>query len=192
MSSLSLVVLLVLALVLFAAIAWGIGLYNSLIQVKHGVDQAWANIDVLLKQRADELGKLLDVVKVYMGHERDTLERLTRLRSEVARGGEDAARMTAERALGQETARLLVTAEAYPELRSSENFRELQQRISALEEQIAHRREYFNAAVNINNVRLEQVPDSLLAGMAGLHRRELLQVAEEDKRNVDVLARLRA
>lgn len=190
MSATALVVLLILVLLVIGSVAWGVGLYNSLIQVKHNVDQAWANIDVLLKQRSDELGKLLDVVRVYMSHEQDVLERIVSLRGQVGKGGDDAARMAAERDLGQQTARLLVTAEAYPELRSSDNFRELQQRISAVEEQIAHRREYFNAAVNINNVRLEQLPDTLLAGMAGLQRRALLDVAEADRQDIDVKGRL--
>lgn len=190
MSSFSIVVTVVVVLAAIAVLAWAIGLYNSLIQVKHQVDQAWANIDVLLKQRSDELGKLLDTVSVYMTHERDMLERLTRLRTEVAKGGSDTARMEAERELGRGTATLLMSAEAYPDLRSSELFRELQQRISAVEEQIAHRREYFNAAVAINNVRLEQLPDSFLAGPAGLRPRAFLEVAEADKVDVSIKGRL--
>lgn len=188
---LSLTIVFVLLLAAAAAIAYAATLYNSLVQVKNNVDQAWSNIDVLLKQRADELGKLLDAVKSYLGYERDLLTRLTALRTEVGRGGADERRMAAERELGAGVGRLLAVAESYPDLKSSGNFMELQRRITALEEQIAHRREFYNDAVNINNTRMEQVPDRLLAGFAGLKPRLLFQAAPEERADVDVAARLK-
>jgi LemA protein len=160
--------------------------------VKNNVDQAWANIDVLLKQRADELGKLIDSVKAYLGYERDLLTRLTTLRTQVAGGGSPSeARLDAEREIGTAISRLLAVSENYPDLKSSGNFLELQHRISGLEEQIAHRREFYNDSVNINNVRMEQFPDSLLAPMAGLQRRPLFQATAEERADVDVEARLK-
>jgi LemA protein len=183
---------------LFVVILLGVGivayvatLYNSLIQVKNNVDQAWANIDVLLKQRADELGKLLDSVKAYLVYERDLLTRLTTLRAQVGRGGPDAARLDAERDLGANLGRLLAVTENYPDLKSNANFLELQRRMTGVEEQIAHRREFYNDAVNINNVRMEQFPDSLLASAAGLQRRPLFEASAEDRADVDVSARLK-
>lgn len=181
-----LVLLAVVALVVYA-----VTLYNSLVQVKNNVDQAWSNIDVLLKQRADELGKLLDAVKVYLGYERDLLTRLTTLRSQVARGTSDETRLQAERELGAGLGRLLAVAENYPDLKSSTQFLQLQQRITGLEEQIAHRREFYNDAVNINNVRMEQFPDQLLVPMAGLRRRPLFEASEQERADVDVGSRLR-
>jgi LemA protein len=187
-----LVVLLVLVLVLIGIVSYVVGLYNSLVQVKNNVDEAWANIDVLLKQRADELGKLIDSVKAYLGYERDLLTRLTTLRTQVAGGGGPSeARLVAEREIGASVNRLLAVSENYPDLKSSGNFLELQHRISGLEEQIAHRREFYNDSVNINNVRMEQFPDSLLASMAGLQRRPLFQATAEERADVDVGARLK-
>jgi LemA protein len=191
MLGIGLTVLFVLLLVVAGVVAYVASIYNSLVQVKNNVDQAWSNIDVLLKQRSDELGKLIDAVKGYLGYERDLLTRLTTLRAQVARGGPDESRIAAEREIGAGMGRVFALAESYPELKSSGNFLELQRRISGLEEQIAHRREFYNDAVNINNVRLEQVPDRLLAGAAGLQRRPLFEATAEERADVDVGARLR-
>jgi LemA protein len=185
-------VLFLIVAAVVAALAYFVMLYNSLVQVKNNVDQAWSNIDVLLKQRADELGKLIDAVKAYLGYERDLLTRLTTLRAQVARGGADAARLAAEKELSAGVGRLLAVAENYPDLKSSGNFLDLQRRITGLEEQIAHRREFYNDAVNINNVRMEQLPDRLLVGVAGLQRRPLFQASDQDRSDVDVEARLKS
>jgi LemA protein len=181
----------VLLLVIAGVVAYAATIYNSLVQVKHNVDQAWSNIDVLLKQRADELGKLIDAVKAYLGYERDLLTRLTSLRAQVARGGPDESRLAAEREIGATVGRVFALAENYPELKSSGNFLDLQRRITALEEQIAHRREFYNDAVNINNVRMEQMPDRLIAATAGLQRRPLFEATAEERADVDVGARLK-
>jgi LemA protein len=182
----------VLLLAIAGVVAYAMTIYNSLVQVKNNVDQAWSNIDVLLKQRSDELGKLIDAVKGYLGYERDLLLRLTTLRSQVARSGPDENRLAAEREIGAGVGRLFALAENYPELRSSTNFLELQKRITALEEQIAHRREFYNDAVNINNVRMEQVPDRLMASAAGLHRRPLFEATEAERADIDVGAKLKS
>jgi len=190
MLGVSITVAFVLLLVVVGVVAYAVTIYNGLVQVKHNVDQAWANIDVLLKQRADELGKLIDSVKAYLGYERDLLTRLTTLRTQVARGGPDESRLAAEREIGTTMARVFAVAENYPELKSSTNFLELQRRITGLEEQIAHRREFYNDAVNINNVRLEQFPGNLLAASAGLQRRPLFEATAEERADVNVGARL--
>src|SRR5262245_35247657 len=122
MLGVSITVAFVLLLVVVGVVAYAVTIYNGLVQVKHNVDQAWANIDVLLKQRADELGKLIDSVKAYLGYERDLLTRLTTLRTQVARGGPDESRLAAEREIGTTMARVFAVAENYPELKSSTNF----------------------------------------------------------------------
>ena len=186
------VVLLALLLAAIAVAVYGVALYNGLVGVKHQVEQAWANIDVLLRQRHDELPKLIDVVKGYGAYERDLLEKVTALRARTGGGEPDASRLAAEGELSVAVSRLLVTAEAYPDLKASASYLELQRRISALEEQIAHRREFFNAAVNLNNVRMEQFPDSLLAAMAGMRQRPLFAATAEEQADIDVGAGLRA
>ena len=181
----------VFLLVVAAIVAYAAMIYNSLVQVKHNVDQAWANIDVLLKQRSDELGKLIDSVKAYLGYERDLLTRLTTLRSQAAQAGTDESRLAAEREIGTHLGRLFAVAESYPDLKSSGNFLELQRRITGLEEQIAHRREFYNDAVNINNVRIEQFPHRLLVAFAGLKPRPLFEASAEERADVDVGGRLK-
>ena len=168
----------------------GVSLYNGLVQVKHQVDQSWSNIDVLLKQRHDELPKLIDAVKGYMSHERELLEKVTDLRTRAQASEGSALRLTAEEALSQGVSRLLAVAEGYPQLRASEVFIDLQRRITALEEQIAHRREFYNAAVNINNVRMEQFPDNPIASLVGLMPRPLFESKQAERDDVDVAARL--
>lgn len=170
-------------LLLFALGRGAIILYNSLVQVRIDVDSAWSNIDILLKQRHDELGKLLDTVKTYMGYEQDVLTQVTRLRSQAsdAGGGDGTARMQAESQLSPMLSRLFAVAENYPQLRASESFGQLEGAITQLETEIAHRREFYNAAVNVNNARLAQFPDMLLAGIAGLRVRHMF-VASEDER----------
>lgn len=175
-----------LLLLALAGAAYGVALFNALVGVKHQVDQAWANIDVLLKQRHAELPRLIDVVKSHAGYERELLQRITELRARTGQGEPDHTRLAAEGALSRDVARLLAVAEAYPELKASAAYLELQQRISALEDQIAHRREYYNDAVNLNNVRMEQFPNMFLTGIAGLVRRDLFAATEQERREVDV------
>jgi len=186
------VVLLVLALVAIAIAAQAVAIYNGLVQVKHQVDQAWSNIDVLLKERHDELPKLVDAVKGYVTHERGLLEDVTAMRVRAQASGSGQERVAAEDALSQGVSKLLLVAENYPALRASEVFIDLQRRVSALEEQIAHRREFYNAAVNINNVRLEEFPDMLLTGLAGLARKPLFEAQSAERADVDIGAALRA
>ena len=186
------VIVLAVVLVGIGLVVQGVSVYNGLVAVKHQVDQAWANIDVLLKQRHDELPKLVDAVKGYLAHERGLLENLTALRTRAQASGSGEERVAAEQGLSLGVSKLMLVAENYPQLRASEVFVNLQQRIAALEEQIAHRREFYNDAVNINNVRREQFPDVLLVPMVGLVRRPLFEALVAERADVDIGARLRA
>ena len=179
-------VLLGLALVLGI---YGVMLYNQLVQLKHGVSVAWSNIDVLLKQRHDELPKLVETCKQYMQFEQETLERIMRARATVASAREqgDVGRLgPAEGELRLGLGNLFAVAEAYPELKSNEQFQNLQIRITGLENSIADRREYYNEAVNINNVRVEQFPDVLIANWFGFKSKDLLQFDEAETADVDM------
>jgi LemA protein len=180
------IVLFALLLLAVALAAYIIALHNALVGVRHQVDQAWSNIDVLLKQRHDELPMLIEVVKGHAGYERELVEKVTALRARTGSGTPCAERLAAEQALSVGIGRLLATAEAYPDLKASASYLELQRRISSLEEQIAHRREYYNAAVNLNNVRMEQFPGRFLAGQAGLLRRPLFAAASEERAEMNV------
>ena len=182
----ALIVLLAVAIVL---VVYLVGIYNSLVGVRERVKQAWANIDVLLKQRHDELPKLIETCKQYMQYEQETLDKVMRARGAVyaaSAGGNVAALGAAEQQLRADVGRLFAVAEQYPQLKSDESFRQLQQRITALEEAIADRRELYNDEVNINNTRIDQFPDVLIARRYGFAARPLLEFAAAEKGDVDV------
>lgn len=168
---------------------YGVMLYNGLVALKHGVARAWANIDVLLRQRHDELPKLVEVCRQYQQFEQSTLERVIAARTGVAnaRAKEDIPALgAAESELRSGLGRLFAVAEAYPELRASEHFMQLQNRISGLENTIADRRELYNEAVNLNNVRVEQFPDSLIARNFGFSVKPVLEFSTSEKADVDM------
>jgi LemA protein len=173
------------------AVIYAVVVYNSLVQVKHAVAKAWANIDVLLKQRHDELPKLIEVCKQYKQFEAGTLERVVAARAQVqsAREQQDIGALgEAEGMLRQGLGRIFAVAEAYPELRANENFMQLQTRISQLENAIADRREFYNESVNINNVRIEQFPDAIVAKLFHFEAKPLLEFSTAEKIDVDVKA----
>lgn len=168
-----------------------ITVYNSLVNVKHNVTKAWANIDVLLKQRHDEIPKLVEVCKQYRQFEQETLEKVVRARSLVqdARERRDIGALgPAESMLRSSLGTLFAVAEAYPDLKTNENFMQLQTRISQLENAIADRRELYNEAVNINNVRIEQFPDTIVAKFGNFPEAKLLEFSSPEKTDVDMKA----
>lgn len=183
-----------LAFVILLAIALVVGVYlvmvyNALVQVKHNVSKVWANIEVLLKQRHDELPKLIETCKQYMTFEQDTLQRVIEARSRVytATQSQDIAALgPAEGALRMGLGNLFAFAEAYPDLKANASFQQLQSRISALEDSIADRREFYNESVNVNNVRIEQVPDVIIARMFGFGPLKLLEFTADETRDVDM------
>ncbi|MDE3010803.1 MAG: LemA family protein [Pseudomonadota bacterium] len=149
-------------------LVWSISTYNRMVQAKHSVRQALSNIDVLLRQRHDELPKLVETCRQYKQFEQDTLEKVILARSVVASASarQDVATLgQAEGVLRTQVGRIFAVAEAYPELRADGSFAQLQARISALEEGIADRRELYNQTVNTNNVLIEQFPGSLVASL---------------------------
>ncbi|RKZ71252.1 MAG: LemA family protein [Gammaproteobacteria bacterium] len=175
--------------VLAAGILYAIMIYNNLVSLKHNVSKAWANIDVLLKQRHDELPKLVETCKQYMGYEQETLEKVMQARSAVSAArekGDISALGPAETQLRMGLGNLFALAEAYPDLKANDSFQHLQGRISGLENAIADRREFYNESVNNNNVRIEQFPDVIIARNLGFGARDLLEFSEEETKDVDV------
>ena len=180
---------LVLIGVLVVVLVYFVMVYNQLVQVKHNVSKAWANIDVLLKQRHDELPKLVETCKQYMKFEQDTLVRVMQARSAVseARQQHDVGALgQAEGELRGALGRLFAVAEAYPDLKSNETFAHLQARITSLENGIADRREFYNESVNVNNVRIEQFPDSIVAAIFSFKPFQLLKFSSAETADVNV------
>ena len=183
-----LVTLLFLALAVVAAV-YVVRIYNGLVVLRENVRKAWANIDVLLTQRHDELPKLVETCKRYMAYERETLERVMQARAAVfqAQGRSDVAAVgAAEQQLRDGLGRLFAVAEQYPELKADEGFSHLRSRITGIEEGIADRRELYNEAVNLSNIRIQTFPDVLVARMFEFRSAPLLEFAEEQKRDVDL------
>ena len=175
------------AVVLLAIYA--ISIYNHLVRLKHNVSKAWSNIDVLLKQRHDEIPKLVETCKQYMKYEQDTLEKVMQARSRVAaaRESQDVAGLgVAEGALRLGLGQLFALAEDYPDLRANENFQHLQTLISTLENTIADRREFYNESVNLNNIGIDQFPDLIVARLLGFGPRELLEFEATEIADVNV------
>lgn len=168
---------------------YAVFLFNSLVGVKNAVGKAWSNIDVLLKQRHDELPKLVDTCKRYMQHEQLTLEKVIQARARVAQAREShdvGALGSAETALRSGLGSLFALAESYPDLKANEQFAHLQARISGLENAIADRREFYNESVNINNVSIEQFPEALIARWFKFKPFELLRFEAGELADVDV------
>ena len=181
------VTLLVLGFVIVGVIGYTVMLYNGLIAVKNNVDKAWANIDVLLKQRHDELPQLVEVCKGYMKYEGDTLQRITDARAQYARATTVDQKVDASANLSAAVGRLIATAENYPDLKANNDFMHLQTRTTELESEIADRREFYNDSVNAFNTRIQEMPDAILARNMGLQQRQMFQVVEADKAPVQVV-----
>ncbi len=182
--------------IIFLAIAvalagYFIVIYNNLVNLKHAVSKAWSNIDVLLKQRHDEIPKLVEVCKQYMGYEQEALTKVMEARSRVSnaqQSGDMNALGAAEGMLRMGMGNLFAVAEDYPELKANETFLHLQERISGIENSIADRREFYNESVNRNNVRIEQFPDLIVARALAFNPFELLEFADAETHDVDVKA----
>lgn len=170
-------------------ILYAITIYNALVRLKHNVSKAWSNIDVLLKQRHDELPKLVETCKQYMKFEQETLQKVMEARAmaqQAREAGDVKGVGQAETQMRLGLGNLFAVAEAYPELKANESFQHLQQRISSIEDQIADRREFYNESVNANNIRIEQFPDIIIAQRFGFQAAELLEFDEKEIEDVSV------
>src|SRR5579859_2275872 len=181
---LGILMVLIVILVAVTATFYIVSIYNSLVRLKTDIDKAWANIDVLLKQRHDELTKLLDTTKGYMEFERDTLTKITQARSQYQQAVTVDQKVQADQSMTSALRGFFAIAENYPELQANTNFQMLEKRISELESQIADRREFYNDCVNTFNIRIQQVPDTFVAGLMHLTPRMMLKIDEGDKTDV--------
>lgn len=183
-----------LAVVVFAVL-YVVMMYNGLVNLKHNVSKHLANIDVLLKQRHDELPKLVETCRQYMTFEQDTLEKVIKARQQVAsaQASHDMQALgKAETGLRANLGSLFALAENYPDLKADSAFQSLQTRISALENAIADRREVYNEAVNNNNVRIEQFPDVIIARWFNFKPFDLLQFDKGELADVDMKSLFRS
>ncbi len=170
----TLVVLAVIAIAVF----WGISIYNGLVAMRQRVGQAFADVDVQLKQRHDLIPNLIETVKGYVTHERETLEAVVQARNAAIAAQGPAAQGAAENALSGALRQLFALSEAYPDLKASANFQQLQSELSDIENKIAAARRFFNNAVQEYNTGIESFPAVLVAGSLGFHKREFFDLGE--------------
>lgn len=177
---------------MFLLVVGGIALllvlmYNSLVAKKNQVDNIFASVDAVLKQRYDLIPNLVASVKEYMTYERETLEKITSLRSQALKSGLDSdEKMALDAKLSEAIGGLMVAVENYPTLKANENFLHLQHTMSELEEQIAAARRAYNQSITDYNNAIEMFPTNFMAGFMGLTRKNVFAIPQGERRNVDV------
>lgn len=175
----------IITLAVIAVIAmWLMGTYNSLIGMRNKVDEAFSTMDVFLKKRFDLIPNLVATVKGYAKHESETLERVVAMRSGAKTTDE---KVAAEKEMTQAIRQLMVTVEAYPELKANTSFLDLQQQLRAIEEDISNSRRYYNGSVREYNNKVQMVPSNIVASIFGFQTRQMFEVdSAEERKNVKV------
>lgn len=161
------IIILIILLILFIGIVY---IYNKLVRNRNNMEEAWSIIDVLLKKRHDLVPTLVEIVKGYSFYEKKVLEEITAYRSEAIDAKGISSQVKPENELGKALNNLMVTAEAYPELKASEHFLNLQKQLSELETELERSRRYYNGTVRINNTYQESFPSNIIAGISGFQK----------------------
>ncbi len=176
------ITLILVAIAVLAAFAI-IGIYNGLVKLKVQSANAWADIDVQLKRRHDLIPNVVETVKGYASHERQTLEAVVNARNRAVsvQGSGPAERGQAEGALSSALRGLFALAESYPQLRATENFAQLQNTLGQIEDAIQNARRYYNAVVRDLNTKVQQFPSNIIAGMFGFTTREFFEIPDAEK-----------
>lgn len=178
--SIAIGVLLFFGILFFVVIFMAISIYNNLIRLNKEMDRSWANIDVILKQRFDEIPQLVKMIEQYTKHEKGMIDQVTNARSAYGRASSVDEKVSAANEMSFALKGVFAIGEAYPELKSNQNFIQLQDRISELENSIADRREHFNASVTNYNTRILQIPDVIFAGVLGYKERKLYEIPKSE------------
>lgn len=177
----TIITIIVIAAILLILVLWAVGIYNSLVGLRNRVDNGWAQIDVQLKQRADLIPNLVETVKGYASHESSTFEAVTQARAAAVAATSVEERAKAEDAVSKALVNVLATAEAYPELKANQNFIDLQNQLSALEQKIAYARQFYNDVVLKFNTKIQSVPSNIIAGMFHFEERDYFEAAGQDR-----------
>jgi len=169
---------LILLIIIVVVIGYVILMYNGLVRSRQMVQEAWSGIDVQLKRRADLIPNLVETVKGYAAHEKDTLREVTemRTRAQNVAPGDVAGRAAAEGMLGAALGKLMAVAEAYPDLKANENFRDLQGTLDKIEGELQMARRYYNGSAREMNVKVESFPSNLVAGQFGFSTAEYFEL----------------
>jgi LemA protein len=179
-------IFLFLVVVVIGLVVYLVGINNNLVALKNSIDRSFADIDVILKQRHDELPKLVDTCKGYMQYEQKTLQAVTDARTAYMRATTPAEKTQADGMVSGALKTLFAVAENYPDLKADANFMQLQGRITDLEEKIAAQRSRFNADATNYNIRIAQIPANFVAGFKGMQPHALFQASEADREDVKI------
>ncbi|MCD7923812.1 MAG: LemA family protein [Bacteroides sp.] len=172
-------VTIIVIVVAVIVIAWVVSMYNSLVKLRNNRENAFADIDVQLKQRHDLIPQLVETVKGYAAHEKETLERVINARNGAISAKSIDDKIVAENALSSALAGLKITLEAYPDLKANQNFLQLQEEIADLENKLSSVRRYFNSATKEYNNAVETFPSNIMAGMFGFHKEVMFDLGEQ-------------
>lgn len=175
-----------LVIALIALLLWGVWMYNRLVTQRNRVATAWSDIDVQLTRRHDLVPNLVKVVSAYTEHERDTLEGVTRLRSKAVQTASPARLGVIENELEALLSRLLVLQENYPDLKASENYRQLSDQLVEVEDQLHYARRYYNGAVRDLNTAIQTFPDLIIAGLFRFQSAEFYAAEADHRQAPDV------
>ena len=168
----------ILALVGLLAL-WFVSMYNGLVRLRNLVKEGWSGMDVQLKRRADLIPNLVETVKKYMGHERDLLAKVTELRAQSRQVREVGEKGRLEGALSRTLANLFAVAEGYPDLKANQNFLDLENELSGIEEEIQLARRYYNGTVRNLNIKIESFPSNVVAGLFNFTQAEFLEIEDD-------------
>lgn len=173
--------LIILGIIVIVAIA-AVGIYNGLIKLRNTSEQAWSDVDVQLKRRYDLVPNLVETVKGYASHEKETFEKVVQARNQAMGASSPEQKAQAENFLQSTLKSLFALAEAYPDLKANQNFIELQSELSEIEDHIQMARRYYNAVVRDLNTKIESVPSNIVANMFGFQKREYFELDSADER----------
>lgn len=176
----------VILVLIFLAAFYAVSVFNGLISLRNNIDKAWSNIDVLLKKRFDLIPNLVETVKGYRDYEKTVMTDITKIRSSMMQSGSLADRAKASDVISSSLKTLFAVAENYPDLKASEEFMNLQNELTAIENQISERREFYNDSVMLYNTRIHSLPDLFVAMILGFKDKEYFKADEEDKEVVQV------
>lgn len=186
MGEVGLILLIIFGVIILGCLAvlfWGIGCYNNLIRLKNLVSEGWSGIDVQLKRRSNLIPNLVATVEGFAKQEKEILTEVTEARSQL--GSENVSdRAAEEKALGQSLMKLFAVAESYPDLKSDQNFLDLQNELSSIEDVIQKSRRYYNGTVRELNTSIEQFPGSIISGMFRFETAKFFEIENEEERAV--------
>jgi len=172
----------VLLVVVGVFLLWAVAAYNGLVRLRNHVKNAWAQIDVQLKRRHDLIPNLVETVKGFAGHEKETLENIVKARSQAVSAQGVGAQAKAEGELSQALGRLMMVVEQYPDLKANQNFLALQEELTSTENKIGFSRQFYNDSVMVFNTKIQSVPTNIIAGSFGFGEEEFFELEDAAER----------